>query len=255
MKTGTIYRIYHIETTRSYAGQTIQPIERYINSKLSHYSGCPKLFHAIQKHGRHTFTWEILESDVPYELLDKLECLHIRYWQCVENGYNIDYGGQVNRIISDETRKRLSASRRGKRNHFFGKSHSNDTKQKISEAKKGRLLGDKNPAKRPEVRKNISENNPMNIPEHRTKITGKNHHFYGVTGKKHPSFGRKHTEETKRKISEANKRNGNKPPGFKGMSHSNETKLVLSQKSKGNQNAKKLLNDKEKGQLYLFKLP
>ena len=44
----------------------------------------------------------------------------------------------------------------GKNNPFYGKTHSEETKQKISEANKSKYTGDKNPAKRKDVRKKIS---------------------------------------------------------------------------------------------------
>jgi len=75
---------------------------------------------------------------------------------------------------SEETRKKLSEIGKklvGDNNPFFGKTHSENTKQKLSEAQKGRVLSE-------ETRQKLSE-----------------------AGK-----GRSHSEETKRKMSEAQKR-------------------------------------------------
>ncbi len=46
---------------------------------------------------------------------------------------------------SDETRNRMSESRRGHKNHFYGKIHSKKTKEKISRALIGRYKGEKSP--------------------------------------------------------------------------------------------------------------
>ena len=52
--------------------------------------------------------------------------------------------------------------------------------------------GDFNPAKLPEVRAKISK-----------AVSGENNSMYGKRGKDHPAFGRKHTQETREKISKA----------------------------------------------------
>lgn len=39
--------------------------------------------------------------------------------------------------LSEETKKKMSESHMGEKNHFYGKTHSNETIIKISETKKG----------------------------------------------------------------------------------------------------------------------
>ena len=62
-----------------------------------------------------------------------------------------------------------------------------------------------------EVRRNISEANKGRIisEDHRMKLSeaakGKNNPMYGKKGENSPMYGKNHNEETKRKISEANK--------------------------------------------------
>lgn len=67
-----------------------------------------------------------------------------------------------------EQRKKISKSISGNKNHFYGKSHTKETKQLISLKNKGRLLGNKNP-------------------------------MFGKKGNKCPSYGLKRSKETKKK--------------------------------------------------------
>jgi hypothetical protein len=49
--------------------------------------------------------------------------------------------GPVGKIISTQSRNKMSKSRIGSKNHMFGKSHSSETKQKISDKLKGHGKG------------------------------------------------------------------------------------------------------------------
>ena len=84
-------------------------------------------------------------------------------------------------------------------NPMYGKKHSDESKKKMSEAKKGKKLSE-------ETRNKMSE-------AHKGKHAGENNSMYG----KH------HTEESKKKMSEAKK----------GKHHSEETKKRLSEAKKG----------------------
>ncbi len=95
----------------------------------------------------------------------------------------------------------MSDSHKGKKSNMLGKHHTKETKTKISESHKGKIIS-------LEARKKISEANkgkpsPM-LGKHHTKEckrklseshSGKNNHFYG----------KKHTLESLKKIGEASK--------------------------------------------------
>lgn len=55
--------------------------------------------------------------------------------------------------ISDETRQKMSEAKKGENNPFFGKHLSEETRQKMSEAKKGRILSDETRRKLSEAKK------------------------------------------------------------------------------------------------------
>ena len=41
-------------------------------------------------------------------------------------------------MVSEETKRRMSEAKNGKKNPFYGKTHSEKTKRKMSKARKGR---------------------------------------------------------------------------------------------------------------------
>ena len=224
-KTGVVYRIYHKASMKSYIGKSVRP-DRRIHKHLNGKSSSPVLRNAVKKYGAETFRVEFLESDVPESVLSKLEILHIRFFNSkAPNGYNLTDGGegrsgaQISQgtrskmrartpwnkgktsPYSDETRQKMSAAHKGKK-------LSPETRRKISEANKGRTSGMKGKKLSPEARRKVSEaQKGRKIPP-------------DVLQKR---IGRKHTPETRRKISEAHK----------GMTHTPETRQKISEANKG----------------------
>ena len=199
MKTGTIYRIYHINSGKSYIGQTVQPIENYIKRKLNTHTGCTKLNDAIKKHGKESFKWEILHVNVHLDMLDNLERQHIRIWRCLTNGYNLDSGGNTQKQRSSETKKRISVSLSGENAPHWGKKNPDFAERSRQQTGENHpMWGKKNPGASEYNRRRKGENNPMwgkKRPEHSKRMSGENHPLYGKT----PSA------QTKQKISRANK--------------------------------------------------
>ena len=131
---------------------------------------CRALHNAIQKYGRDAFTVEILHEALDI-FLDDLEIAEIaKHNTLVPNGYNLDGGGNSSKYRSPETRRKISEAAKGRKRKPLSPEH----RQKISEAAKGKKL----------KRKRFS-------PEHRLNISEANK-------------DRKHSSETRRKISEAN---------------------------------------------------
>jgi hypothetical protein len=84
-------------------------------------------------------------------------------------------------VVSEETRKKHSINNSGAGNPFYGKKHSQESMEKIREyhsrpeikkQKSERTMGDKNPAKRSDVRLSISKSQKERLDKERATGTG-----------------------------------------------------------------------------------
>ena len=154
-----VYKIINIVNGKVYIGQSINIKARWkdhINSLNRGDSRCTLLQRAWNKYGQNNFTFEIVELCAE-DMLDETETKYISlYDSCnVNKGYNIELGGNVNKCLSDETkqkirdarigvkasnetREKMSESRRGDKNPMYGQAHSDEAREKMSKAKKGK---------------------------------------------------------------------------------------------------------------------
>lgn len=203
-----------------YIGQSIK-VEKRIKDYLKQYKAMStqvRLYNSFLKHGAENHIFEVIE-ECNIDLLNERE----RFWQDYYNAIGLNGLNCVliktdskRTVWSQETRDKLSKSLKGKfsgeknpmygrvgeLNYFYGKKHTQETKDKISQ-------------------KNTGINNYFygkKRPEHSIKISGENH----------PMYGKKNAL-----LSEYNKKNkiGNK--NFFGKKHTEETKKILSIKNAG----------------------
>lgn len=125
------------------------------------------LTRAVKKYGREDFVKTIVadfeseEEAVEYEteLLHRMHRLSGGWELFRKRFYNLKLNEPRGKVsISDESRKKMSESRTGEKNGFYGKTHSLDAKKKIGEASASRTHSD-------EVKQKIGkavagENNP-----------------------------------------------------------------------------------------------
>lgn len=143
---GCIYRIINNINNKCYVGYTTGSFDvrmRKHKNDDTHLNTI--LGRAIKKYGWDNFQCEIVEEcDNKYDLLEK-EKYYIRYYNSLTpNGYNMTIGGEklfgehnpfFGKQHSQETKEKLStmaSNRIGELNPFYGKHHNEQTKQLIA---------------------------------------------------------------------------------------------------------------------------
>ena len=214
-RSGVIYVITNKLNGKQYVGQTIQKL----TNRLNEHKSCKisAIGRAIKKYGWENFSVEILEDNISREKLNEREIFWITKLNCMKpNGYNLTSGGKAPTNVSVETRKKLSAARRGKQ-------LSEETRKRISEAQKGKTI--------PE--------------ETRAKISARNKEK-GIkppprTGKEPWNKGKKLSEEHKDKLSESHK---GQPAYWKGKTIPEEVRKKISATLKAKNAEKRKLKNK-----------
>ena len=117
---------------KRYVGITCQkPEKRWGNG--CNYIANPYFSNAIRNHGWHNFAHEILYTDLNKEVACFIEKRLIAEW-CLtdrEFGYNIALGGEGVSSISEETKQKISKSKKGQK-------LSEETKLKMSKSRTGK---------------------------------------------------------------------------------------------------------------------
>ena len=124
--------------------------------------------------------------------------------------------GSSGAVVSEETKARISESQKGNKNHNYGKTTSEETKRKLSEINKGKIVSEetreklrqasKNKLHSDETKKKISESKKGKIPWNKGKKF-KNCISEDTKRKMRESHtGKKQSEETSKKKSESMKK-------------------------------------------------
>ena len=158
--TGIIYCYTSKTSGLKYIGQTTNESRRR-QKFLSNSVYCTKnqnggkLSHfdlARFKYGTDDFLYEVLITIIStseeqlHSELNRLEKQYIEKYDTFNSGYNSTTGGNEGWLLSSETRKIMSAKSKERfaniENHpMYGRYHTEETKRKISEAKKGTHIG------------------------------------------------------------------------------------------------------------------
>lgn len=139
-----------------------------------------------------------------------------------------------NYVPSEEIRKKMGESKKGPKNHNYGKSLSEETKRKLRESQLGKKSHNYGKPLSEETKKKISEElKGREIkPEWIEKAKQNRRSF---EGENNPFYGKHHTEETKENLRKKTKETWkNKPHPWVGRKHSDETREKMSKNRKGN---------------------
>lgn len=192
-------------------------------------------FHnALRKYGFENFDWVVLETYEPIDEFDRyclnvLEPKHISEQNSFEEGYNSTLGGEGSYgfRFTEEQRNELKRGLKERGHPMKGRSHSEETRKTLSEKNKGA--------------RNLTEEQLEQL-----RANSKNY-WYSLSEEEQKEKiektasklrGKPRSEETKKKISEANKNPSQETrkkisDSQKGKTHSEETKKKISESGKG----------------------
>jgi group I intron endonuclease len=142
---GYIYKITNLMTKKMYIRQTYNDIDKRFKDHFKKNSNCRYLKNAFEKYGKENFKIELVLICFD-EDLNNFEIEYIKkYNTLVPNGYNLRNGGN-NGKHHEETKIKISKILKNyylihpHTNTWLGKTHTEETKKKISDANKGRKL-------------------------------------------------------------------------------------------------------------------
>lgn len=137
-----IYKITNKINGKIYVGQTTRSLNERILEHARHNTIV--VDKAMQKYGIDSFEIEQIDSASNIDELNEREKYWIKYYDCVvPNGYNQCNGGEntAGYHHKEESKRKMSKTKSaiyiGRNNPFFGKKHSDISKKKMSEQRKG----------------------------------------------------------------------------------------------------------------------
>lgn len=224
----------------SYVGRTAQKPTKRWGKNGQGYKKQAKFWNAIQKYGWDNFTHEIVAWVDNEELAIAEEIYQKIKYDTIANGYNVMLGEGPNamlgktlskdkkRVMSEEHKIKISKANKGQK-------RSLEHVAKQSERQKGKFAGQNNPffgKTHTEATKEILRQ--KNIGKFVSEETRAKQRAAAPRGENHHAFGKKLTEECKQKISENHANvSGSNNPNY-GQHWSDEWKQEQSQRMKNN---------------------
>lgn len=139
-----IYKIENSINGKLYIGQSWNITKRLWEHKKNEQSILLK--RAYQKHGLENFKFNVIREvfkskfeDFTQSLLDGYEKFYIKKYDTLnrQKGYNIREGGNSS-LLSKETKQKISNTKKGRPSTWKGKSPSIESRAKMREAKIGK---------------------------------------------------------------------------------------------------------------------
>lgn len=145
-----VYCIRNNIDGKRYIGQTVKYLKvRWGEHNQKNQTGCRALHRALMKYGKDNFTVSVLSRCANMEEMNHREQYYIKLFNTLApNGYNLTTGGK-NRKVSEETKKRISLAKKNQpvsdsmrlaREKLKGRIPHNKGK-KMSEEQRAKLIG------------------------------------------------------------------------------------------------------------------
>jgi group I intron endonuclease len=205
MMNAHVYLVTNNINGKQYVGQTT-----VMRNKVGHGKAISESY---KKYGKENFSYEpICKNIINRNTLNFIEKFWIKVMDSqVPNGYNIEAGGtnkgevsestkqklrnlNLGKVISEETKIKISNSLKGEKNPFFGKKHSKESIEKISLSNIGKVVVITEEQKKKISIANSSQRNGMYgrpiTDEHRAKLRAN-------SARNKPWLGKKFTESHK----------------------------------------------------------
>jgi group I intron endonuclease len=203
-KYGIIYKATNLINSKVYIGQTTMPLYK---RKSSHIKNKKKtgFAGAIEKYGKEKFIFEEIYTAFDKSELDKAEEFFIKLYDSTNNkrGYNLVALATHSTKGYKHSKESVARMMAGRKNRIY-KPHSEETKRKLSEIKKGKPTGRKITFSE-ETKKKISQtlkNKYSNDSAFKNRVCEHLKNPSDKTKEKmsKSKLGRKMSEETKLKI-------------------------------------------------------
>lgn len=179
------YTVYmHISpSNKRYIGITGVRVERRWQKNGDGYKSQQYFYRAINKYGWDNFQHIIIARGLDKETAEWLEIELIREWNTTnkEYGYNVLLGGNATNGLYGEL------------NGMYGKKHTKETREKISESRKDKYYGEENPF----YGKHHTEESKKIMSK---KAMGRVSPMKGRTGELASCYGRQYSKEEKETI-------------------------------------------------------
>lgn len=207
-----VYKATNKVNGKVYVGITIQPLATRIRGHLKIERLRHPFPYALRKYGRENFTIEPIAWCYTKEHLNFLEKFYIEFFNCkAPNGYNLTDGGNGSGGYSwtETQREQRRRDYTGEDNPFYGKKHTEDAKQGMSEKQKTRFSNKENHPNYGKKFPYVSDRNK------RVRYCGERNGWYGKgylhAGELNPRYGVKLSDEEKKKVSERTKEAMSRP--------------------------------------------